>query len=176
MVDKIVNLENRIIDNEGNVVYFPNALIELLYNGEIPSEILFPKDDPDVITFNKNSYENFDDIYYTLPKTIKTTEERKNFWFYPEWYDNIDLYTYFLNLCNNDEEKNRVIEELQMYQEKGFDKFLRCCIFLSDKIKENDWVVGVGRGSSCASYLLYLLKIHLVDSLKYKLNIKEFLK
>lgn len=176
MQEKIINLGNRIIDNEGNVVYFPNALIELLYNGEIPSEILFPKDDPDVMAFNKNSYENFDDIYYTLPQSVKSVEERKKFWFYPDYYNDIDLYEYFLNLCQSEEEKNRVIEELQIYQEKGFDNFLRCCIFLSDKIKENDWVVGVGRGSSCASYLLYLLKIHLVDSLKYKLNVREFLK
>lgn len=105
MQEKIINLGNRIIDNEGNVVYFPNALIELLYNGEIPSEILFPKDDPDVMTFNKNSYENFDDIYYTLPQSVKSVEERKNFWFYPDYYNNIDLYEYFLNLCQSEEEK-----------------------------------------------------------------------
>ena len=66
--------------------------------------------------------------------------------------------------------------EIQLYEEKGFDKFLRFCIFLSEKIEENGWVIGVGRGSSCASYLLYLLKIHLVDSIKYNLDIKEFLK
>lgn len=175
-MEEIINLGNRIIDKEGNVVYFPNALIELLYNGEIPSEILFPKDDPDVMSFNKISYENFDDIYYSLPISVKSVEERKNYWFYPDLYDDIDLYDYFLNLCQSDIEKQRVLEELQIYQSKGFDKFLRCCIFLSDRIKENDWIVGVGRGSSCSSYLLFLLKIHLVDSLKYNLNIKEFLK
>ena len=83
---------------------------------------------------------------------------------------------YFLNLCKTDIERKRVIEELELYQEKGFDKFLRFCIFLSDRVAENGWVIGVGRGSSCASYLLYLLKIHLVNSIKYGLNIKEFLK
>ena len=41
----ITNLGNRIIDGEGNVVYFPDSLIELLYNGEIPAEILFPKEE-----------------------------------------------------------------------------------------------------------------------------------
>ena len=56
------------------------------------------------------------------------------------------------------------------------EKFLRFCIFMSSKIKENNWVVGVGRGSSVASYCLYLLKIHLVNSIQYNLNIKEFLK
>ena len=55
MVD-IINLGNRIIDEQGNVVYFTDSLIELLYNGEIPSEILFPQEDIDVIAFNKHSY------------------------------------------------------------------------------------------------------------------------
>jgi len=175
MVD-IINLGNRIIDEQGNVVYFTDSLIELLYNGEIPSEILFPQEDIDVIAFNKHSYENYDDIEYKLPKKLLTTEERKNNWFYPNKYDDINLEEYFLNLCKNDIEKKRVIKEIHTYDEKGFNKFLRCCIFLSDRIKENNWVIGVGRGSSCASYLLFLLKIHLVDSIKYELNIEEFLK
>lgn len=175
-MNNVINLGNRIIDDEGNVVYFPNSLIELLYNGEIPSEILFPKDDPDVVAFNKFAYENYDELEYKLPEKLPTTEERKNNWFYPDKYDQIDLVDYFLKLCKTQVQAQRVAEELVLYQQKGFDKFLRCCIFLSDKIKENDWVVGVGRGSSCASYLLFLLKIHVVDSIKYNLNIREFLK
>ena len=176
MVDNVIQLKDRIIDENGNVVYFTDALIELLYNGEIPSEILFPYNDIDVVAFNKHSYENYDDIEYKLPTQLLTTEERKNNWFYPEKYDNINLKEYFLNLCKNDIEKKRVIKEIHTYDEKGFNKFLRFCIFLSDRIKENNWVIGVGRGSSCASYLLFLLQIHLVDSIKYGLNIEEFLK
>jgi len=170
------NLYTRIIDDDGNVVYFTSALMELLYRGEIPSEVLFPMDDPDVVMFNKFSYENYDDIYYTLPEKIPTHEERKSLWFYPDKYDEIDLDKYFQDLCQTDAEKNRVKLELTLYREKGFEKFLRFCIFLSERIAENGWVIGVGRGSSCASYLLYLLKIHLVNSLKYDLDIKEFLK
>ena len=170
------NLGNRLIDDNGNVVYFTNALIELLYRGEIPAEILYPKDDPDVVAFNKFSYENFDDIYYSLPESLPSLEERKNFWFYPDSYNEINLYDYFGAKCNSQKEVERVVMEIQLYEEKGFDKFLRFCIFLSEKIEENGWVIGVGRGSSCASYLLYLLKIHLVDSIKYNLDIKEFLK
>ena len=172
----IINLDNRIIDENGNVVYFTDSLIELLYNGEIPSEILFPQNDNDVELFNKYSYENYDDLEYKLPEKLLTHNERKNNWFYPDRYDEINLEQYFLSLCNNDIEKNRVLLELKLFNEKGFDKFLRCCIFLSDKIKENGWVIGVGRGSSVASYLLYLIRLHLVDSIKYELDIKEFLK
>ena len=72
--------------------------------------------------------------------------------------------------------KERVNLELQLYKEKDMEKFLRFCIYFSTIIAENDLVVGVGRGSSCASYLLFLLKIHLIDPIKYDLDIREFLK
>lgn len=177
-------LQNRIIDEEGNVVYFVDALIELLYNGEIPSEILYPYNDKDILLFNKFSYENADDIYYSLPSKVMPLNERKEDWFYPSSYDNIELQTYFINkakqlfqLDNLSENiVSRINLELKLYQEKGFEKFLRFCIFLSEKIIEKNWIIGVGRGSSCASYLLYILQIHLVDSLKYNLDITEFLK
>lgn len=172
----ITNLGDRLIDDEGNVVYFLNSLIELLYKGESPSEILFPENDVDVSLFNKFAYENFDNDIYSLPKSLKTIEERKHDWFYPKTYDEIVLEDYFLNLCNNDIEKDRVKLELKMFLERDMEKFLRFCIYFSDMIKESNWVVGVGRGSSCACFLLYLLKIHLVNPIQYNLNIKEFLK
>jgi DNA polymerase III alpha subunit len=43
-------------------------------------------------------------------------------------------------------------------------------------MRENNIVWGVGRGSSVASYVLYLLGIHKIDSIKYQLDIREFLK
>lgn len=173
----LFNFGDRVIDKQGNVVYFTNALVSMLYNGIYPTKpLLVPEDDIDIKSFNKLSYENFDDIYYKSPTSIQPLEERVNEWFYPEEYENINLDEYFDNLCQTNKEKDRVKLELSLYREKGFEKFLRFCIYLSDKIKENDWVIGVGRGSSCSSYLLYLLKIHLVNSLEYDLNIKEFLK
>lgn len=172
----LINLGNRAIDGQGNVVYFLNSLIELLYKGIMPSEMLFLENDEDIKLFNENAYINFDEDRYVLPNSLKTIEERKHDWFFPESYDKINLEEYFLKFCQNDIEKNRVLEELNMFIERDMEKFLRFCIYFSDMIKENNWVVGVGRGSSCASYLLYLLKIHLVNPIKYNLNIKEFLK
>jgi DNA polymerase III alpha subunit len=43
-------------------------------------------------------------------------------------------------------------------------------------MRSNNIVWGVGRGSSVASYVLYLLGVHKVDSIKYGLDIREFLK
>ena len=174
----LINLGNRAIDKQGNIVYFNDALVELLYNGIIPNNILFPDNDEDIKSFNNYSYKNFDDEYFTLPKDIETLDQRKEEWFYPNHYNEINLDEYFDNLVKTypQEYKDRVKLELQLYKEKGFEKFLRFCLYFSDIIKEKDLVVGVGRGSSVSSLILFLLKIHLIDPIKYGLNIKEFLK
>ena len=151
-------------------------MIELLYKDVDINDVYFTEDNDDVKLFNQYAYENFDGKEFKNPTKLKTLEERKHDWFYPKSYDEIVLEDYFLNLCNNDIEKDRVKLELKMFLERDMEKFLRFCIYFSDMIKENNWVVGCGRGSSVSSYCLYLLKIHLVDSIKYNLDIKEFLK
>ena len=151
-------LDNRVIDEKGNIVYFDDALIELLYKGIKPEVALYPKDDEEVKLFNEFAYENFDDDKYMFPNKLKTIEERKHDWFYPKSYDEIVLEDYFLTLCNSDEEKDRVKLELKMFLERDMEKFLRFCIYFSDEIKKNNWVVGVSRGSSVASFCLYIVK------------------
>lgn len=184
-MENFVNLHNRLIDKDGNVVYYANAIMELLYRNTVPTDILiYPTNDVDVELFNKWSYKNFDDKYIKLPERLKTTDERKNNWFYPSNYGEIDLNKYFLDLLEKESLDiskkmlyiERVDREVKLYKEKNMEKFLRFCIYFSDVMREKNFVVGVGRGSSCASYLLYLLRVHLVDSVKYSLDIKEFLK
>ena len=43
-------------------------------------------------------------------------------------------------------------------------------------MRDNGVIWGVGRGSSVASYVLYLIGIHKVDSMYYDLPINEFLR
>jgi DNA polymerase III alpha subunit len=43
-------------------------------------------------------------------------------------------------------------------------------------MRDKGVVWGVGRGSSVASYVLYLIGIHKIDSLYYDLDIAEFLR
>lgn len=184
-MENFVNLHNRLIDKDGNVVYYANAIMELLYRNTVPTDILiYPTNDVDVELFNKWSYKNFDDKYIKLPERLKTPDERKNNWFYPSNYGEIDLNKYFLDLLEKESLDiskkmlyiERVDREVKLYKEKNMEKFLRFCIYFSDVMREKNFVVGIGRGSSCASYLLYLLRVHLVDSVKYSLDIKEFLK
>lgn len=69
----------------------------------------------------------------------------------------------------------RVVQELELYHERGLGDILRACIHIVNKLRAQGVVWGVGRGSSVASFVLYLIGVHDVDSVKYGLDIHEFL-
>lgn len=97
-------------------------------------------------------------------------------WYMPDEYKKMDIAKYVLDLCETDAELQRVGEELLKYQEYNMFPMLRYCKYLVDTMRDNNIVWGVGRGSSVASYVLYLLGVHRINSLHYDLSIDEFLK
>ena len=97
-------------------------------------------------------------------------------WLMPKEYKNLDIAKYILELCQTDEELQRVGHELLLFQERDMFDFLRYLKYLVDVMKENKIVWGVGRGSSVSSYVLFLIGVHRINSLYYDLSIDEFLK
>jgi DNA polymerase III alpha subunit len=97
-------------------------------------------------------------------------------WHMPPEYKNLDIATHVLNLCNNQAELQRCGEELLLFQERNLFDLLRYLVYLVDVMQSNKVIWGVGRGSSVASYVLFKLKVHRIDSLYYNLNIEEFLR
>lgn len=95
----------------------------------------------------------------------------------PEYYANINVEEYVHNLCPDDaESKHRIKTEMAMYDARNLYDVLKLMIYIVDTLKKNNIVWGVGRGSSVASYVLYLLGVHRINSLAYNLDIQEFLK
>jgi len=97
-------------------------------------------------------------------------------WHMPEKYKQLDIAEYLLKLCTTDAELQRVGAELLLYQEREMFDLLRFLVYIVDVMREQDIVWGVGRGSSVASYVLYLIGVHKIDSLYYDLDIAEFLR
>ena len=97
-------------------------------------------------------------------------------WHMPDEYKSFDIAEYLLTLCKDDSELQRVGAELLMYQERGLFDLLRYLKYLVDIMKLNNVIWGVGRGSSVASYVLYKLGVHRIDSLFYDLDPAEFLR
>jgi DNA polymerase III alpha subunit len=97
-------------------------------------------------------------------------------WHLPELYADLDIENYLLSKCTTDVQRQRVILELDEFKSRDMNTVLRWLVFFVATLREHDMVWGVGRGSSVASYVLFLIGIHRVDSLEYELDIKEFLK
>ena len=97
-------------------------------------------------------------------------------WLMPDEYKQLDIAEYVLSLCESEAALQRVGEELLLYQARDLFDLLRYLKFLVDIMKQNNLIWGVGRGSSVASYVLYLLGVHRIDSLHYNLDIAEFLR
>lgn len=76
---------------------------------------------------------------------------------------------------NTNEYIDRVNAELAIFEscEDG-KKFIECVQYMVEQFNSNDMVWGVGRGSSCASLVLFLMGIHCVDPVKYDIDMQEF--
>jgi DNA polymerase III alpha subunit len=81
-----------------------------------------------------------------------------------------------LERCQNDEEKMRVQMEYDLFEKKNFVRVLQFLIYFVDTLRENNMVWGVGRGSSVASFCLFLIGVHKINPMLYNLDIKEFLR
>lgn len=97
-------------------------------------------------------------------------------WYMPVEYQNFDIAKFVLDQCSSESELQRAGEELLLFQERDMFPLLRYLKYLVDLMRENNIVWGVGRGSSVASFVLFLLGVHKINSMYYGLDIEEFLK
>jgi DNA polymerase III alpha subunit len=173
------------IDNYGQVVLTTDDLIQGLYSGKITNLIDITLNDKEEITRFQNAvkrnYNKFQSIsQYQIPE-ISVEQFDTNLqdeWFMSEGYrsTSFDIVDYVFSLCKTDDENKRVEEELTLFAQYNLIELLCYLKYLVDTMRSNNIIWGVGRGSSVASYVLYLLGVHKVDSIKYGLDIREFLK
>lgn len=102
--------------------------------------------------------------------------QKQNHWHMPDAYRDLDIAEHVLGLCTDQVQLQRCGAELLLYQQRGLFDLLRYLKYLVDVMRDNHVIWGVGRGSSVASYVLYLLGVHRIDSIYYELNIEEFLR
>lgn len=110
-------------------------------------------------------------LNYPIP-TDKVNPEN---WFIPNDYKNMDIEGFLVDQCPK-ENYDRLVREIELYRKHNMIPVLKAMKYVVDTLKENNIVWGVGRGSSVASYVLYLIGVHRIDSVKYKLPIEEFFK
>jgi DNA polymerase III alpha subunit len=103
------------------------------------------------------------------------TEINSKHWFIPQDYCP-NLVEFLYAQCLTTEQTQRVDQELELFIKNGMYDLLHVMKYVVDTLRANNVVWGVGRGSSVASYVLHLIGVHKIDSVKYNIPIEEFFK
>ena len=169
------------LDEYGRQMHTEDSALDLIYAN--------PTVDLSKLEFDKNTIQSFNNACEMLyikdrlnsaidlditPDEYHRDNQQK--WRMSDNYKNLDIAKFCLNLCENDEQTQRVGKELLMYEDRKLFPLLCFLKYMVDTLRENNIVWGVGRGSSVASYVLYLIGIHKIDSLYYGLDVEEFLR
>ena len=167
------------INDHGDVIFSEEDAIELLYTDP----------DFDISKLYFNDIDKYSDslkelgidlpVINTIPERPTPAEfDKKNCdeWHMPDSYSQINVLQWLLDKCQNDEEKLRVQMEYDLFEKKQFIRVLQFLIYFVDTLRANNIVWGVGRGSSVASFCLFLIGVHKINPMLYNLDITEFLR
>jgi DNA polymerase III alpha subunit len=154
-----------------------NKFGEIVYNIEDVVDLMMSEQNVSGITVDDTV--KLDDVMPETDISLSVDEYdlmNQHNWLMPEEYKQIDIAQHVIDCCKTDTEIQRAGEELLMFQQRNLFNLLKYLRYLVDTMKTNNIIWGVGRGSSVASYVLYLLGVHRVDSMYYDLDPKEFLR
>ncbi len=166
-------------NEHGDVIFSEEDVIDLLYtdpNFDI-SKLYF--DDIDKYSNSLKELGIDLPVINTAPKRAKPEifdKENCDQWHMPERYYNIDVKQWLLEKTQTEEERDRVLIEYSLFEQKKFVKVLQFLIYFVDTLRANNIVWGVGRGSSVASFCLFLIGVHKINPMLYNLDYKEFLR
>ena len=167
-------------DKYGQAYTTEAELCDMLYQNPDLNLSAFYVEDPS--QFNRAAIQTYSELEllqgykpYTMSVEEFDTNCQSN-WYMPLEYRELAIAEHILDLCKTEAELQRVGEELLLYQERDLFDLLRYLKYFVDTMRKNNVVWGLGRGSSTASYILYLLGVHKINSLYYDLPIEEFLK
>ena len=164
------------LDRFSNPIFDEFDIFDALYRGhQLSNDIIVDLSD------DLRNLENTAEIKFATPldDTDLSVEQydaaMQTDWFMPEEYKTMDIESFLVNVCPK-ENYQRLIDELQEFRARNMLDLLRWLKYFIDTMEREQVVWGVGRGSSVASYVLYLLGVHSIDPIKYKLDWREFLR
>jgi DNA polymerase III alpha subunit len=165
------------VDKFSQPIFEDQDIFKFLYeNGIDTLDQLIAESSPEVeklIQTSGLSILTTNNIEYTQ-EVADFDKAHQNNWFMPDEYKNMDIEKFLIDVCPV-ENYNRLMDELVAYKQRDMYNLLRWLKYFVDTCRKNDVVWGVGRGSSVASYVLYLIGVHRIDSIKYNLVWQEFL-
>lgn len=180
MAAVLLDLEDCVVTDSGDVAFRFPALVKYIGEGKSLRGLKALRH-PDIEIYNRRNPSNPISII-DIDDTVVGLSDNIFDWKLPQKYRDLDLTVYLvdslLEKMPNPTEiyQNRLAEEISMMLERNMDQFLRALIFMVDRFVESGVVWGIGRGSCCASLVLFLIGVHMVDPVEYEIPITEFLR
>jgi DNA polymerase III alpha subunit len=182
MRELLTELNDRVLRFDGVSIVEPDQVEALLRRGAIPSQLRVVYETPEIEAFNRQvSLAERLMEFEPEPLSFKFT------WQLPPEFLSLDVEEHVsvvfgerlpalgYDSAQTETAITRVAQELGEFKRRGLDDLLRTIIYVLHRFKETNQVWGVGRGSSCASFILFLLGLHVVDPIKFDVPLEEFM-
>jgi len=164
------------LDKYSNPIFNEQDIFEALYKGQNLSPEMFVESNDEIKSLEAQAELKFwkplDDYDLSLEDYDSSLQTD---WNMPDEYKQMDIEAFLVNKCP-EQNYQRLTEELEEFRARNMLDLLRWLKYFVDNCSKNNIVWGVGRGSSVASYALYLLGVHSIDPIKYNLDWQEFLR
>ena len=182
MKELLTKLNDRILRFDGVSIIEANQVQDLLLRGAKPAQLRVLVETPEVLQFNQNVADT-DRLQEFMVQPINFKFD----WKLPREYLSLDVDQHVSEVFGErlaglkydsaqcDAAITRVALELQGFRARGLYDLLRVIIYVLHRFRETGQVWGVGRGSSCASYILFLLGLHVVDPIVFDVPLEEFM-
>jgi DNA polymerase III alpha subunit len=168
-------------DHVGRILFDEEDVVDIVMRGQPLADlnglIVQPAIDLETAALILDDVPKFINYDELAAESLEEFDHRcQNNWHMPDEYQQLDIAAHVIAMCDTPEKLQRVGHELLLYQERDLFDLLRYLKYLVDVMHDNRVIWGVGRGSSTASYVLYLLGVHQIDSMYYDLDVGEFLR
>lgn len=162
---------------DGDIEVTPEKL--KTYISKVSHDHLFVTDDsaPSIVKYN------------SVAPTLLTKKETLNedaidtSLMLPPAYETLDVMAYLHGLemvIERDslfhQRVNRLRYEIEIFRLRGLVEIVRLLKYIIDVMTSTGSVWGVGRGSSCSSYILFLMGLHAVDVVLYDIDLHDFIR
>jgi DNA polymerase III alpha subunit len=173
-------LNDRVLRFDGVSEVDPEQVARFLLLGVPSSKLRIHGASEDIESFNRQVPEE-DQVLPAIDEPVAIDLG----WQIPEPYLSLDLDTYLLAKFDDNRPQDytdaqyatalqRIADELEQIEQRGMVEFMRTIIYVLDTLRKNNVVWGVGRGSSCACYLLFIVGLHAVDCVRFEVPMEEF--
>lgn len=173
----MIDAGNRSMLDDGTVICSQAALMELLYSGKdlVGTFCSDPRDQEEWESAARLCDSALPGPVHANGKMFSGISWAEH-WNTPEPYASIDIREWCLARCSNDQEIQRALDEISLFEKNGMIPVMRHLVYCVDVWRKNGVLWGVGRGSSVCSFVLHLIGINRINPFEYGLEITEWIK